>query len=49
MTKSYSKDIQLLMKILKNQQNMKDVMAQFNCNTANIEQNKFAFDLCAFL
>ncbi|MBO5229134.1 MAG: hypothetical protein J6B39_09090 [Lachnospiraceae bacterium] len=36
------------MKILKNQQNIKEVMAQFNCNASNIEQNKFAFDLCAF-
>lgn len=48
MMKSYSKDIQLLMKILKNQQNIKEVITQFNCNSINIEKNKFAFDLCAF-
>lgn len=46
-TKSYSKDIQLLMKIFQNQQNIQNVLKDFNCNEINLEQNKYAFDLCA--
>ena len=48
MIKSCRKDIQLLMKILKNQQNIEEVMTQFKCNYINLEKNKFAFDQCAF-
>lgn len=44
MVKSYQKDIQLLMKILENQQNITETIS----NTNNLENNKMAFDLCAF-
>lgn len=48
MVKSFSKDIQLLMKILGNQQNIIDAIKHFECNRNNLENNKMAFDLCAF-
>jgi uncharacterized protein with HEPN domain len=48
MIKSYSKDIQLLMTILKNQKKIEDTISHFGCNQANLEKNDMAFDLCAF-
>ncbi|WP_304975784.1 hypothetical protein [uncultured Acetatifactor sp.] len=48
MTKSYKKDIQLLMSILQRQNDMKAVIGRFGCNQNNLEQDKMAFDLCAF-
>lgn len=48
MTKSYKKDIQLLMSILQRQNDIKDVIKRFECNSNNLEQDKMAFDLCAF-
>jgi len=48
MTKSYKKDIQLLMSILQRQNDMKEVIERFGCTPNNLEQDKMAFDLCAF-
>jgi uncharacterized protein with HEPN domain len=48
MIKSYSKDIQLLMTILKNQKKIEETIAYFGCNQTNLEKNDMAFDLCAF-
>lgn len=48
MTKSYKKDIQLLMTILKNQDKIIEALKHFNCNQNNLEKNDMAFDLCAF-
>lgn len=48
MIKSYKKDIQLLMSILQRQNDMKEVIERFGCNHNNLEQDKMAFDLCAF-
>ncbi len=48
MTKSYKKDIQLLMSILQRQDDIKNAIDHFGCNQNNLEQNKMAFDLCAF-
>ena len=36
------------MKILQNQQNIKDALTQLNCNENNLVDNKVAFDVCAF-
>ncbi len=48
MTKSYKKDIQLLMSILQRQNDIKEVLKRFGCTQNNLEQDKMAFDLCAF-
>lgn len=48
MTKSYKKDIQLLMSILQRQNDMKEVIKRFECTQNDLEQDKMAFDLCAF-
>ncbi|MCM1127048.1 MAG: hypothetical protein NC429_11320 [Lachnospiraceae bacterium] len=48
MTKSYKKDIQLLISILQRQNDIKEVIKRFECNQNNLEQDKMAFDLCAF-
>ncbi|MCM1264300.1 MAG: hypothetical protein NC313_16440 [Butyrivibrio sp.] len=48
MTKSYKKDIQLLMSILQRQNDIKEAIKRFNCSQNNLEQDKMAFDLCAF-
>lgn len=48
MTKSYSKDVQLLMKILQNQDKIDKAIRTFNCNQSNLDKNEMAFDLCAF-
>lgn len=48
MTKSYKKDIQLLLSILQRQNDMKEVIKRFGCTQNNLEQDKMAFDLCAF-
>ena len=48
MTKSYSKDVQLLMKILQNQDKINKAIKAFNCNQNNLDKNEMAFDLCAF-
>lgn len=48
MTKSYKKDIQLLMSILQRQNDIKEVIKRFGCTPNNLEQDKMAFDLCAF-
>lgn len=42
-----SRDKQLLLKIAQNQQNIKEVIKYFNCNSTNLENCKYAFDLCA--
>lgn len=47
MNKSYGKDIQLLMKILQNQDKIKNVLRDFNCNEKNLDQSQYGFDLCA--
>lgn len=48
MTTSYKKDIQLLMSILQRQNDIKEAIKRFGCNQNNLEQDKMAFDLCAF-
>lgn len=48
MTRSYKKDIQLLMSILQRQADIKEVIKRFGCSQNNLEQDKMAFDLCAF-
>ena len=48
MTKSYAKDIQLLLAILRNQDNIKKAIERFGCNQNNLEQEPMAFDLCSF-
>ena len=48
MTKSYKKDIQLLMSILQRQNDIDAAIKRFGCNPNTIEQDKMAFDLCAF-
>ena len=48
MTKSYAKDIQLLLAILRNQENIKNALERFGCNQNNLEQEPMAFDLCSF-
>ena len=48
LTKSYKKDIQLLLSILQRQKDIVDTIDHFGCNQNNLEQNKMAFDLCAF-
>ncbi len=48
MIKSYAKDIQLLMKILQNQNKIDKAINTFNCNQNNLDKNDMAFDLCAF-
>lgn len=47
MTKSYEKDIQLLIKILQNQDRIKKVIKDFKCTEHNLINNEYAFDLCA--
>lgn len=47
MIPSLQKDIQLLMKILQNQQNIKNVIRDFGCTEKDLETNTYAFDLCA--
>lgn len=41
------RDKQLLLKIAQNQNNIKDVIKYFNCDSSNLENCKYAFDLCA--
>ena len=48
MTKTYSRDVQVLMKILQNQKNIMEAIEHFQCNVNNLHQNRMAFDLCAF-
>ena len=48
MTRSYNKDIQLLMSILQRQNDIREVIKRFECSQNNLEQDKMAFDLCAF-
>lgn len=48
MTKSFAKDIQLLLEILRNQDNIKKAIERFNCNQNNLEKDTMAFDLCSF-
>ena len=40
MTRSYKKDIQLLMSILQRQNNIKEVIKRFGCSQNNLEQDK---------
>ena len=40
MTRSYKKDIQLLMSILQRQNNIKEVIKRFGCSQNNLEQEK---------
>lgn len=46
MTKSYSKDIQLLLKISQNQQKIKKVLVDFECTEMDLDNHTYAFDLC---
>ena len=48
MTKSCAKDVQLLLVILKNQNNIKSALERFGCNQTNLEKDVMAFDLCSF-
>lgn len=48
MTKSYKKDIQILMTILKNIKRIMDTIEHFGCSRNDLEKNEMAFDLCAF-
>ena len=48
MTKSFQKDVQLLMKILQNQDKIKKAIEHFNCTSNKLDMNDMAFDLCAF-
>lgn len=47
MTRTYSRDTQILMRILQNQNNIKEAIQHFQCNNTNLHENKMAFDLCA--
>lgn len=47
MNKSYKKDVQLLMKILEHQYKIIQIIKDFKCNDTNLENNEYAFDLCA--
>ena len=48
MTKSYAKDIQLLLAIFRKQDNIKKAIERFGCNQNNLEKDAMAFDLCSF-
>lgn len=48
MNKSFKRDIQLLTKILDNQNKMIKTLKRFGCNQKNLENDIEAFDLCAF-
>lgn len=48
MTKSYSRDVNILIKILKNQSKIVETINYFGCNQSNLDKNTMAFDLCAF-
>lgn len=48
MTKSYKRDIQILMKILQNQTKIANAVKRFDCNRNNLDEDDMAFDLCAF-
>lgn len=47
MRKTYNKDVQLLMTILKNQSKIKEAIKDFKCSERDIDEHKYAFDLCA--
>lgn len=47
MTKSYSKDIQLLLKISEHQYKIAKVLKDFKCTEKDLDTNIYAFDLCA--
>lgn len=47
MTKSYSKDIQLLLKISEHQHKIAGVLKDFKCTEKDLDTNTYAFDLCA--
>lgn len=51
MNKNYSRDMQILTYILKNQVKIKDALKDFNCDFSNtnrgITNHKYAFDLCS--
>ena len=47
MTKSYSKDIQLLLKISEHQYKITKVLKDFKCTEKDLDTNTYAFDLCA--
>lgn len=40
MTRSYKKDIQLLMSILQRQNDIKEAIKRFGCSQNNLEQNQ---------
>lgn len=48
MNKSLRRDIQLLTKILDNQNKIIKALKRFGCNQKNLENDIEAFDLCAF-
>ena len=53
MTKSYKRDIQILLKMLENVDSARDVVNRYNVNFNNssksaLYKNKDAFDLCSF-
>lgn len=53
MTKSYSRDVQVLLKMLSNVDSARDVITRHNCSFSSeskdsLHKNKDAFDLCSF-
>lgn len=48
MTKSYKRDIQILMKMFQNQTKIANAIKRFGCNQNNLDKDDMAFDLCAF-
>lgn len=48
MSKSYYRDVQLLLNIIRNQRKIIEAINYFGCNQSNLDKNTMAFDLCAF-
>lgn len=48
MKKSYSKDVGLLINILRNRQKIVETIQLFNCDDKSLEFNEKAIDLCSF-
>lgn len=49
MTKSYAKDIQLLLAILRNQDNIMKAIERFGCNQNNLEKDAMALIYVLFI
>lgn len=49
MSKSYYRDVQLLLNIIRNQKKIIEAINHFGCDQSNLDKNDMTFDLCAFL